>query len=214
MYMIHTMFRREFALLPALVRDADGDENRSQIVADHIDLLATILHAHHHSEDVNLWPKLLDRGSQEVAPIIHLMEDQHEGIERISAEVTEAITAWRGSPASETTEALGDALDRLVLVLNEHMGMEEDRVLPMAEKYVTEAEWQEMASGTGQRIPQEKIPLVFGMSLYEGDPDVIKKTLSRMPPEVRSMLEELGPKAFTSHSELVHGTATPRRSTS
>jgi hypothetical protein len=69
-----------------------------------------------------------------------------------------------------------------------------------------------MASGTGNEIPPNQLVLVYGMSLYEGDPEVIENTLSRMPPEVRSTLEELGPLEFASHSELVHGTSTPPRS--
>jgi hypothetical protein len=103
MYMVHTMLRREFALLPALVRDVTaGDEERTQIVADHIEFLGTILHAHHHSEDVYLWPKLLDRGSEEIVPIVHLMEGQHTSIEKINAEVTAATGSWGGSSAAGT----------------------------------------------------------------------------------------------------------------
>jgi hemerythrin-like domain-containing protein len=208
MYMVHTMFRREFGLLPALARGVTaGDRKRLQIVADHIEFLATVMHAHHHSEDVSLWPRLLERGTDEVAAIVHVMEGQHTSIEKISAEVTAETVTWRGSATSDSSEALAGAIDRLLPVLNEHMSLEEQRILPIAEKYITAAEWDEMAG----RIPPENVPLVFGMALYEGDPDVIENTLARIPPEVRSMVEELGPKAFAAHSELVHGTATPPR---
>jgi hypothetical protein len=38
MLMVHDVFRREFALMPALVRGvAVGDHNRAQIVTDHIE---------------------------------------------------------------------------------------------------------------------------------------------------------------------------------
>ncbi|MEV6868746.1 hypothetical protein AB0M44_48230 [Streptosporangium subroseum] len=63
MYMVHTVFRWEFALLPALVRGVTaGDEERSQIIADHIGLLNSVLHHHHHGEaigpmpSINAWP--------------------------------------------------------------------------------------------------------------------------------------------------------------
>jgi hemerythrin-like domain-containing protein len=159
MYMVHTMLRREFALLPPLVRDVTaGDEERTQIVADHIEFLGTILHAHHHSEDVYLWPKLLDRGSEEIVPIIHLMEGQHTSIEKINAEVTAAAGSWRGSSAAGNSEALAETLDRLVRVLNEHMGLEELNVLPIARKCVAAAEWEQMAGETGRGIPPEKSP--------------------------------------------------------
>jgi len=50
------------------------------------------------------------------------------------------------------------------------------------------------------------------MVLYEASPEVIQKTLSELPPEVRTVLQEQGPRAFSSHSERVYGIATPPRS--
>jgi hypothetical protein len=98
-YMVHTTFRREFGALPSLVRNVPaGDIQRSQTIGDHIDILGIYLYAHHHSEDIHLWPKLLDRGPREVAPIVHLMESQHENIERLNAEADEATDAWRADP--------------------------------------------------------------------------------------------------------------------
>jgi hypothetical protein len=53
MIMLHSALRRKFRLLLALVRGVpDADTGRAQIVAEHIDFLTTILHAHHHGEDV------------------------------------------------------------------------------------------------------------------------------------------------------------------
>jgi hypothetical protein len=96
--------------------------------------------------------------------------------------------------------------------LDEHMRLEEQRILPLAEKYITAAEWHAMAAESGRAIPPEAIPLVFGMTLYEADPELIQKTLSELPPEARAVLQERGPQAFASHSERVYGTATPQRS--
>jgi hypothetical protein len=64
----------------------------------------------------------------------------------------------------------------------------------------------------GRAIPQEIVPLVLGMTIYEANPEVIQQTLSELPPEVRTVLQEQGPRAFSSHSERVYGTATPHRS--
>jgi hemerythrin-like domain-containing protein len=213
MYMVHTAFRREFGALPNLVRNVQaGDIQRSQIIGDHIDILSIYLYAHHHSEDIHLWPRLLDRGPREVAPIVHLMEGQHENIERLSTEADEATGAWCASSAPQIREALADVLDQLIHALDEHMRLEEQRILPLAEKYITAAEWHAMAGESGRAIPQESVPLVFGMTLYEANPEVIQKTLSELPPEVRTVLQEQGPRAFSSHSEGVYGTATPPRS--
>jgi hypothetical protein len=49
------------------------------------------------------------------------------------------------------------------------------------------------------------------MVMYEGDPEVIQLILSQMPPEMRAVMKEQASRAFASHSERVHGTATPPR---
>jgi hemerythrin-like domain-containing protein len=212
MYAVHTLFRREFSLMPALVRGvAARDKERSEIVADHILLMNTVLHHHHRAEDKHLWPRLLDRGSKDVASVVHVMEGQHENLETMIAEVDEATRSWRSSAAPESGKALADALDRMISLLNDHMGVEEERILPMVEKYITAAEWDLMIREGAAETPRENIPLIFGMVMYEGDPEVIQLILSQMPPEMRAVMKEQASRAFASHSERVHGTATPPR---
>jgi hypothetical protein len=53
MLILHDMFRREFALMPGLVRGvAAGDRERAQVIAAHITYVSTILHHRHHGKDV------------------------------------------------------------------------------------------------------------------------------------------------------------------
>jgi hypothetical protein len=214
MYLVHTMFRREFARLPALVRGVPvGDERRAELIADHIELMGKTLYAHHHSEDEHLWPKLLERCPEEIAPVVHIMEDQHSDIEHAGAETLAATLPWRGTAAGDTGEVLATALDALLRVLNQHMALEEEHVLPVIERYITVAEWQRMADGSGEGIPAEQLPLVLGMMMYEGDPEVLEKTFSRMPEEVRPTMQGLAADSFAEHSVRIHGTATPPRVT-
>ncbi|MFF3748948.1 hemerythrin domain-containing protein [Streptomyces sp. NPDC002018] len=213
MYMVHTMFRREFAALPALVRGvAAEDAERRAVVADHISFLSGVLEAHHRAEDIHLWPKLLDRGTDEIAPVVQVMEGHHERIEELAAQVAAALAGWRERATTEQAAALAHVLRRLAEVLYEHMALEEQRILPLAEKYVTAAEWRAMAGTSGAGLPPGKMPLVFGMTLYEADPEVIENTLSSLPSEVRTLLQEQGTRDFAMYSERVHGTSTPCRS--
>ena len=213
MYMVHTMFRREFAALPELVRGvAAGDTERAQLIAEHISMLTAVLGAHHRAEDAHLWPKLLDRGGEDVAPVVHAMEGHHERIEQLSAQTAVVLEEWRGDASSVKGERLADVLDRLSGLLYEHMGVEEQRVLPLAGMYVTAAEWHAMSGAAGGGLPPGKMPLIFAMTLYEADPEVIENTLGTLPHEVRTMLQEQGPRDFAAYSERVHGTPTPRRS--
>ena len=206
MYKVHTMFRREFGLLPELVRRVrEGDGARSRLVADHIELLCMILETHHQSEDESLWPRLMERGTPNDIPLVQLMESHHEGIGEGISTVGAELEAWVRSAGSDERRALGDALDRLVTLLREHMALEEERILPLVEKYVTAAEWEEMVQKGSSKVRREDIPLIFGMIMYEGGPEI-------GPPEVRLAMRDVASQAFASHSRRLHGTATPPRS--
>jgi hemerythrin-like domain-containing protein len=213
MLMVHNMFRREFALMPALVRDAAVcDQERVQIISDHIENVSAILHHHHHSEDENSWPLLLGRCGEEMAPLLQLMESQHEVVAKFGHEVDEALEVWRGSPSTESRKALADALDRLLPSLKDHLSAEEKIIVPLMEQHITAAEWTAIAMKSAAVFDPESLPLAFGMVVYEGDPEVVETAIANMPAEVRPVIRQLAAQAFASYSERVHGTATPPRS--
>ena len=212
MYLAHTMFRREFGLMAGLVRGVSaGDEEHTQIVVKHIEVLNMVLHHHHAGEDKHLWPRLLERGSAEVATVVQLMESQHQSIGETTAEVATALGAWRSRSASESGEAPADALDRLARQLDEHTRMEEERALPIVEKCITAADWGAMAQEGAAAMPQEAVPLVLGMMVYEGDPGVIEGILSHLSAGARDGLTNLASRVFATHSKRVHGTTAPCR---
>jgi iron-sulfur cluster repair protein YtfE (RIC family) len=213
MFVVHAMFRREFGLMPELVRGvAAGDQQRMRVVAGHIVGVATALHHHHRAEDEQAWPFLLERGSEDVARIVQLMEIQHANIEELAAEVDVALKAWSGA-AIAYRDALADVLERLIPVLDQHMRLEEERAVPLMEKYITAAEWSHMVQAGTAGISLDDLTLGFGMLMYEGEPEVVDLAITTLPPEVRTAIRQRAAQAFAAHSERVHGTATPPRST-
>ena len=214
MYMAHAMFRREFGSLPSLIRAVrGGDKDRVKILGDHFELLNNVLTHHHHAEDVYLWPRLLDRAVQEASSVVETMESQHAAIEKLDAEAVAAVGAWRVAGSATSAEAAAGVLDELAAVLKEHMATEEARALPLAEKYITAAEWGEMVQSEAADVEPDLMPLLFGLMIYEGDPELIDEIVGNMPPEIRQMLKPLATQAFAAHAELVYGTATPPRGT-
>jgi hypothetical protein len=55
--------------------------------------------------------------------------------------------------------------------------------------------------------------LIAGLLMYEGDPHSIDQYVAAMPADVRPVIRQLAAKTFAEHSQRVHGTATPPRST-
>ncbi|TDD40951.1 hemerythrin domain-containing protein [Nonomuraea terrae] len=210
MIMVHDAFRREFGLLAELARGvADGDRGRAELVAGHIELMSSVLHHHHHAEDTSIWPRLLERCPEEIAPSVHLMEEQHERIAATITELEAAVAAWRGTGDAAVGTALAEALDRMVPAVLEHLDAEERQVLPLIEKHITAAEWDQMTAEVVGSTPQDKAPVVLGMMMYEGHPQAVQEAVDKLPPDARDFIKEMAPKAYAAYAEQVYGTPNP-----
>jgi hemerythrin-like domain-containing protein len=214
MFAAHTIFRREFGLMPGLVRAvAAGDTHRSALVAEHVAIVSSILDHHHSGEDEYVWPRLRERCPQDCAALVDVMEDQHHAIHNGLLQVAQAREAWRNSAPADARDALAGAIDRLLPVMNEHLALEEERVVPLIEKYVTQAEWAHVAQEGSAEVPPDKLPVMFGMFMYEAEPAVIDLAVAEMPSEVQPVIRDLAPKAYAAYAEELYGTSAPPRVT-
>lgn len=210
MGVIHTIYRREFRLAGAAVRAvAPGDVTRAGVVADHLALVHDNLHHHHSAEDDLLWPLLLERVPGELAPLVHLMEQQHAVVESLLGEIGELLPRWRRTATAADRDALADLHDRLYVHLVEHMDAEEERLLPIASRNVTQEEWEAMGARARSGTPRSQSLLVLGMITYDGDPEVVALMLASAPPPVRWLLPRLARRTYARHARAVHGTSTP-----
>jgi hemerythrin-like domain-containing protein len=213
MHMAHTMFRREFGLLPALIGGVSAaDVTRARVIAQHFDLLQVVLHHHHHAEDTYLWPRVLDRAGQETAPVVAAMETQHAELDKVITDAAAGLQGWQETADRAQGAALAETVGRLKQLLTEHLTAEEDRALPLIARYVTAAEWAEMVAASAADIAPEQMPLLFGLMTYEGDPEVVRAAIEQMPAEVGPVMAGLAAEAFARHAELVHGTSSPAKS--
>ena len=213
MYMAHTMFRREFGLLPALISGVPaGDTARAGVVARHFELIRTVLYHHHHAEDSYLWPRVLSRAPESAAPVVASMEVQHGELDKVIDDLTAGLRDWPESADPARGAVLAETAVRLAGLLAGHLAAEEEQAVPLIARYVTAAEWGEMAAASAADVAPEQIPLIFGLMMYEGDPEVVGEAVSHMPPEVAAVMPGLAADAFARHAELVHGTAAPAKS--
>ncbi|WP_433539038.1 hemerythrin domain-containing protein [Micromonospora sp. CA-249363] len=210
MYMVHIMFRRELGLLPQLVRGVHpGDAKRADVVGAHAALLCRQLHLHHEGEDLFLWPLLAERGGAEAAAVVPAMQTQHHAIEQAYEAVVALLPGWRRT--GHDGAAVADAVEQLRAAAVEHMALEEAEILPLAQRYVTAAEWAKLGEHGLNDTPKKDLPLIFGMGMYEGDKAVIKAVLAHAPLPARLLMPIVGPRLYRSYAKRVHGTATPPR---
>jgi hemerythrin-like domain-containing protein len=206
MVVVHTAFRRELGAAPALVRGvAAGDLPRAEVVAEHVQLLLEMLHHHHVGEDELLWPKLLQRVPAELTATVLLMESQHELIAAELEAAQAALPSWRAAAAVTVRERLASALERLHPLLVEHLVAEEQEILPLAARALTQQEWDELGERGMAGIPKAKLPMVFGMLMAEGDPEVLRAMIGHAPLLPRLLVPRIAPRAYGRYTRQVQG---------
>ncbi|MEV4598099.1 hypothetical protein AB0K15_11895 [Amycolatopsis sp. NPDC049253] len=139
------------------------------------------------------------------------MERHHERIVFLGVDLTEAVSVWRTEPNPGHRDAVLAVLDPLITVLYEHFGAEEDYVLPLIEQHITAAEWDTMVARGTAELPVEKLPLVLGIMMYEGDPGAVRDALGNLPAEARGTDAELAPRLYADLAETLYGTRIPRK---
>ena len=195
---VHAMFRQQFDPVPALIASVTpNDRERTDVVADHIQFLCAFLHEHHTLEDKFLWPRLKNRGTQEVADISLLMEDHHSTLAQILDEVDGQLRAWRRSATSQHGSVLAQSIRQLLPALFDHMSLEESKALPVIEQHVSADEWERMAEAGREHFSQEDLIVAVGM---------ITCAKLESPPEMPlSPFEQQALQAYMSYAERIHG---------
>jgi hypothetical protein len=97
--------------------------------------------------------------------------------------------------------------------LKEHLSTEENRVVPLMEQHIAAAEWNEFLKSESAAIDPDYRLLMLGMLMYEGDPESVEQVIAAMPADTGPVIRQLAASAFAAHSLMIHGTATPPRST-
>jgi hypothetical protein len=122
--------------------------------------------------------------------------------------------AWRKSSAAPERDVVAGAATDLLLRVAEHLELEELKVLPLIDRYLTEKEWQEVGGSGLKAMSFRQLTVAFGMILDHARPEQVKimrDTLPRVPWTIFSLV---GPRAYLRYARrlrradaVVHTTA-------
>jgi hemerythrin-like domain-containing protein len=204
MVLVHRVFRREFRILPALIRAVPpGDTARAETIGSHLATVAGALHHHHEAEDDLLWPVLLDRVGLR-AELVHRMEAQHARLAGLLTRIDDLTARWRAAAAAEARDALADVLAEASGALDEHLTDEERELLPLVSEHVTPAEWNALNERARAAIPKNKLALVFvGAILEEASPRETKMFLAQLPAPARLLWRAFGPRTYAKSRDSI-----------
>lgn len=209
MVVVHRAFRREFALIPRLIRAvAAGDLARAATVAGHTRRCLQGLHLHHTGEDDLLWPKLLERAAPETELILR-MEAQHLRVEELVDLLGPAVDRWEAEARPAAGEEVARLVEDLRTALLEHLDDEEVHILPIAARHITQPEWDELGEHGLAQVPKAELPITVGMVLEEATPAERADILGKAPAPARLLLRTLGAWQYRRYVRSVRGPITP-----
>jgi len=140
MGIVHDALRRDLRRARVvLAAEAPPPRAQREAVAEQVSWLMSFLHAHHHGEDVGLYPAVRERNAA-AGPLIDAMDAQHRGVGPAIEEVEAAAVAFRGGDAGGERMRLLAAVDALEAVLLPHLRQEEDEMMPVVAATLTDAE--------------------------------------------------------------------------
>ena len=163
MYLMHRAFRRDLNLFAGAAEAVPAsDRARWGRIAARFRFFATVLHKHHHGEDVGLWPLLAERGADRT--VLDALEAEHAVIDPLLASVTADLQALAEGVGDETTcTRLARTAAELRDALTAHLAHEESDGMTLVQQHLTPADWQRLDEEVFSKdyTPRE-IPAVAG----------------------------------------------------
>ena len=143
MSIVHTALRRDLArATTALSHEPPPSDQQREALGAHLEWMMGFLHDHHAGEDDGLYPLVRTRNPAAVE-LLDAMSADHELIAPCIQSVRESAAEYRQSVADRTREALVSAIRALEEVLLPHLRREEDDMMPVVSRTITNAEWIE-----------------------------------------------------------------------
>jgi len=210
MVIVHRLFRREFRLLPGLVRQVPaGDRDRAAVVAGHAADMTFTLHHHHTAEDLLLWPKLLER-VQPRAELVQRMQAQHERVAGL-LDRTDVLTAqWQQSADPGTREELANVLAQASAALDEHLSDEEKEILPLVAEHITVPEWEALTTYGKKVLPKNSKAFVYlGLIFEETTAAERSALLNSLPVTLQWTWRLIGDRIYRRAMSRLRTTASP-----
>jgi hypothetical protein len=160
-------------------------------VAGHAREVLDMLHHHHLGEDELLWPRLSAR-TRFNTDLIARMDSQHHGLAVLLELAATALPAWEDAPTAHTSTPLTTLLEQISTGLDEHFEEEEAEILPIVERVITAAEYQEVGQRGLVSIPLTRRLIVLGYLLEDATPRERTDFLAAIPAPARLAYRLIG----------------------
>lgn len=192
---VHRVFRHTFASAPQVLGTvADGDTERADLVGSFYGDVLEFLRVHHEGEDDLMFPKLVARAEDPDA--ITRIAEQHHAVDGALSAAKTSVAAFRASGSANAGTQVAADIAALESVVVAHLDAEERDVLPVVERHITLAEWDEMPGHAMQSFQGDDLFLIVGLVSDQFNDVQNERMLEGMPPPVADAWRTVGLDAY------------------
>lgn len=189
---IHRVFLWAYDEAPGLVRSAGaGDTARAAYVGEVLGNFDKLLHIHHESEDLLMYPQLEERAPACALHIGQMLEHHRQVTQRLE-NIEPVRVRWMETADAETGQELAGLYEDLSAVLNVHLRREVTEVMPVVDRVMTEKELKEAAEHGSDQVSNKFLVGYLGMVLATNPPADRKELFKEIPAPVRLAYRLIG----------------------
>ena len=183
---VHETFRR----LTTRLVDATARLEPSvlqPVIRPYWDFYTAILHHHHPTEDVSIFPALL-AVRPEMRPTIDMLEDEHVELGPNIDAVEAAVATFVNRPDASAQRAMHDAIVSLRDWFFPHLDVEDEKILPAIAESIPPKHWKRLDKAALKSIPPKHLAFAVAAldEVIQSLPDEDRP--SSPPPPIRLML--------------------------
>jgi hemerythrin-like domain-containing protein len=204
MVLIHRVIRREFGLLPRLLRAAAGNRARSKVIGEHAREMLSFLHTHHTGEDELLFPLLRERAVLDPR-LMDRMDAQHAQVEEAVAAVSAELPEWTASADAAAGDRMAGLIDAMMPALIDHLAEEEQKLLPIVSVTLSQREWDALGRHGISAMPVTRRLVILGHIAEETDNAEQRRFLQAVPAPARLAYKLVGHRQFTRETTAIRG---------
>jgi hemerythrin-like domain-containing protein len=182
MGIVHNALRRDLTRAREVLCTVPYPHPRQRrALAAHLVWVMAFLHRHHETEESGLYP--LVRRDRAAEALLEQMEAEHAALLPGIAAVDRAAAGYAVDAAARAT--LVAALDDLIAVLYPHLAREEDDLMPLAARAVSQREWDTWEQGVAGALSMKEKTAVGPWLLEGASPEETAHMVKLVPPVPR-----------------------------
>jgi hemerythrin-like domain-containing protein len=147
------MFRRSTTRLVDATAKVQPSE-LEPVIRPHWDFYTAVLHHHHQTEDVSVFPALV-AVRPDMRSTIDMLEDEHVELGPNIDAVEAAVAAFVERPDGASQEAVHEALVALRDWFFPHLDLEDEKVLPAIAESIPQKQWDQLDKAALKSIPRK-----------------------------------------------------------